>query len=61
MDDNADGLDIPEFLDRRNWQKRSGYRQTVRNRRRRETAKERRFHQYAVRKAARKRARFEWS
>jgi hypothetical protein len=61
MDDNADGLDIPPFLDRRFCEKQLGYRRKARVRHRRKTAKEKRFHQYAVRKAARKRARFEWS
>jgi hypothetical protein len=59
--DNDDGMDIPPFLDRRNWQKRSGHRRAVRMQRRRETAKEKKFHQYALRKARRRRATFEWS
>ena len=60
--DNDDGLDIPEFL-RRHHDKpsvRKGYRKAARARHRRKTAKEKRFHEYAMRKARRRRAAFEW-
>lgn len=62
--DNSDGLDIPDFLlvaNRDKWEKRCGHRKNAKRRHRRKTAKDKRFHLYAMRKAARKRARFEWS
>ena len=60
--DNEAGLDIPDFLRRAGgkWTKRSGYRKVAHARHRRKTAKEKRFHEYAMRKARRRRAAFEW-
>lgn len=59
---NDDGLDIPAFLDRRlvGARKQSGYRSKAHAKHRRKTAKEKRFAEYAKRKAARRRKTFEW-